>query len=52
VSMIASNSVELDADAARKVIRLLESLEDHDDIQGVSSNMDMSDEVAAELASH
>lgn len=49
VSMIASNSVELAYDDARKVMRLLEALDDHDDVQTVSSNMDISDEVASQL---
>jgi len=49
VSMIASNSINVDYDDARKVMRLLDALDDHDDVQSVSSNMDISDEVAAQI---
>ena len=49
VARIASNMVELDADTARKVLRLLEALDDHDDVQNVSANLKISDELVAEL---
>ena len=49
VSMVASNNVALDLESARKVLRLLDALEDHDDIQSVASNIDIPDEVAAQL---
>ena len=39
--MKASNSVELDDEASEKVINLLESLEDLDDVQNVYSNADI-----------
>ena len=35
----------LDEDAARKVFRLVEALEDSDDVQNVYANFDVSDEV-------
>ena len=41
--------VELAADAAGKVLRLVDALEDCDDVQNVWTNADMSDEVLAEL---
>ena len=49
VTMRASTSVSLDADDARRVIRLLDMLEDIDDVQQVHSNMDISDEILAGL---
>ena len=49
VARIAGNMVELDADTARKVLRLLEALDDHDDVQNVSANLKISDELVAEL---
>ena len=49
VSMVASNSVQLGYADAKKVMRLLDALDDHDDVQSVASNMDISDEVAAQL---
>ncbi|MBD8505326.1 YebC/PmpR family DNA-binding transcriptional regulator [Hoyosella sp. G463] len=44
-----SMSVAVDADAARKVLRLIDALEDCDDVQNVYSNIDISDEVLAQL---
>ena len=41
--------VELDADAAGKVFRLIDVLEDLDDVQNVFANFDVSDDVMAEL---
>jgi YebC/PmpR family DNA-binding regulatory protein len=41
--------VELDADAAGKVLRLIDVLEDLDDVQNIFANMDISDDVLAEL---
>lgn len=48
-SFQASVSVPVDADGARKVFRLIDALEDSDDVQNVWSNVDLSDEVLAEL---
>ncbi len=41
--------VEVDAEGARKVLRLIDALEDSDDVQNVFANFDASDEVMAEL---
>jgi YebC/PmpR family DNA-binding regulatory protein len=50
LSMVADNVISLDLDGARKVMRLLDALEDHDDVDAVYSNSDVPDEVVAELA--
>ena len=42
--------VEIDADTARKIFRLIDALEDSDDVQNVFSNFDLTAEVQAELA--
>lgn len=42
--------VEIDADTARKIFRLIDALEDSDDVQNVFSNFDLSEAVQAELA--
>jgi YebC/PmpR family DNA-binding regulatory protein len=42
-------AVEIDADTARKVFKLIEALEDSDDVQNVYSNFDLADDVLAEL---
>ncbi len=49
VTFVPSMEVPLDAEGARKVIRVVDALEDCDDVQNVYSNADISDEVLAEL---
>ncbi len=49
VTMRASTSVSLSQDDAQSMIKLLETLEDHDDVQHVYSNADISDEILAEI---
>ncbi|MFZ0834628.1 MAG: YebC/PmpR family DNA-binding transcriptional regulator [Mycobacterium sp.] len=44
-----SVTVPLDADGARKLMRLVDALEDSDDVQDVYTNADIPDEVMAEL---
>ncbi|MET7769754.1 YebC/PmpR family DNA-binding transcriptional regulator [Nocardia sp. NPDC005366] len=44
-----SVSVPVDVDAARKVFKLVDALEDSDDVQNVYTNVDLSDEVLAQL---
>ena len=49
VTRIPKNTVELDAAAARKVLKLMDALDEHDDVQNVSANFDMSSETMAQL---
>ena len=49
VEFVPSLKVEVDADTARKVFRIIDALEDSDDVQNVYSNFDLSAEVQAEL---
>ncbi|SHL25192.1 DNA-binding regulatory protein, YebC/PmpR family [Pseudonocardia thermophila] len=49
-TFLPSVSVQLDAEAAKKVFRLIEALEDSDEVQNVWANFDVSDEVMAEVA--
>ncbi|WP_280416795.1 YebC/PmpR family DNA-binding transcriptional regulator [Nocardia carnea] len=44
-----SVNVAVDVDGARKVFKLVDALEDSDDVQNVYTNVDVSDEVLAEL---
>ena len=45
-TMVSSNLVPVgDVDDAKKILRILDALEDNDDIQDVYSNFDMSDDV-------
>ncbi|NLZ58700.1 MAG: YebC/PmpR family DNA-binding transcriptional regulator, partial [Corynebacterium sp.] len=39
----------LDVEGARKIFRLVDALEESDDVQNVYTNIDLSDEVLAEL---
>jgi hypothetical protein len=45
--LTASVSVRVDVDGARKVFKLVDALEDSDDVQNVYTNVDVSDEVLA-----
>jgi YebC/PmpR family DNA-binding regulatory protein len=48
-SFVPSMNVELDKDGAGKVFRLVEALEDLDDVQNVFGNFDVSDEIMESL---
>jgi len=48
-SWVPNLKVPLDADGARRMIRVIEALEDSDDVQDVFANGDISDEVLAEI---
>jgi YebC/PmpR family DNA-binding regulatory protein len=45
VSMIPQNYVKLDGKEAEKMLKLMEALEDHDDVQNVYANFDIPDEM-------
>ena len=49
VEFVPNLKVEVDADTARKVFRLIDALEDSDDVQNVYSNFDLTADVQAEL---
>ncbi|GIU06335.1 YebC/PmpR family DNA-binding transcriptional regulator [Shewanella morhuae] len=49
IAMIAATKAELDLDTAEKFMRLIDTLEDHDDVQEVYHNAEISDEVMANL---
>jgi YebC/PmpR family DNA-binding regulatory protein len=46
---IPNDTKNLDLDSAKKLIRLIDTLEDDDDIQSVYHNLEMTEELAAEL---
>ena len=51
VSMIPQNYVKLEGKPAQQMVKLMEALEDHDDVQHVWSNFDISEkEIEASLA--
>jgi YebC/PmpR family DNA-binding regulatory protein len=49
ITMQASTNVDLELDDAQKVMRLVDTLEDLDDVQNVYTNADFSDEVMSQL---
>jgi YebC/PmpR family DNA-binding regulatory protein len=49
-TMIAKQTVELDAAKARQALRLVEQLEDLDDVSRVTANFDIPEELFAEVA--
>lgn len=50
VTMIASTTVPVDASGAESVLGLIDALEELDDVQNVYSNVDIPDEVIAQLS--
>ena len=52
ISRIPKNTVDVsDPDAARKILKLLNRLDDHDDVQHVSSNFNIAEEIMAQVGS-
>lgn len=50
ISMVPQNTVEVnDYETARRIIGLMEDIEDHDDVQNVYANFDISDEIISRL---
>lgn len=45
VTMVPQNNIVLDGDDAVKMLKLMDALEDHDDVQNVYANFDMDDDI-------
>ncbi|MPN42536.1 putative transcriptional regulatory protein [bioreactor metagenome] len=45
ITMVPETTIELGGDEARKMLKLMEVLEDHDDVQEVYTNFDIPDEL-------
>jgi transcriptional/translational regulatory protein YebC/TACO1 len=50
VSFVPSVTVGVEPDQAGRIFRLIEALEDSDDVQNVFANFDITDEVLAQLS--
>lgn len=50
LTRLPTTTVDLDLDSARQVLKLIEKLDDHDDVQSVASNFNISDETMAILS--
>ena len=49
-TMLAANTITVtDLEEARKILRIIDALEDNDDVQDVYSNFDMSDEILSAI---
>lgn len=49
ITMLAKNEVNVGADKAEQVVKLMDNLEDHDDVQKVHSNFNIPDAILAKL---
>lgn len=49
VTWVPGTTVELDENGARKILKLMDVLDDHDDVQNVSANFDIPDEILERL---
>jgi YebC/PmpR family DNA-binding regulatory protein len=50
MTMMAESTVKVTGHQAEQVLKLLEDLEDHDDVQSVSANFDIDEEVMAQFS--
>jgi YebC/PmpR family DNA-binding regulatory protein len=50
IAMIPDNNIELDKNNARKMLKLMDALEDHDDVQEVYVNFDIEDDIMEEIS--
>jgi transcriptional/translational regulatory protein YebC/TACO1 len=50
VGFLPQNYIKVEGKEAQQVLRLMEELEDHDDVQTVSSNFDISEEEIASFS--
>ncbi len=51
IQRVPSSTVDLDVDASRKMLKLIEALEDQDDVQSVTANYNIPDEIMEEATS-
>jgi YebC/PmpR family DNA-binding regulatory protein len=51
ITYLPKSRIPIDESTARKVLRLVDSLEEHEDVQNVYSNYDISDAIFEKLAS-
>ena len=50
MTMVATTPIEVEIDKARSNLKLIEALEDSDDVQRVTANFELPDEILAEAA--
>jgi transcriptional/translational regulatory protein YebC/TACO1 len=47
ITQVAKTPMDADAETQQKMLKLMEMLDDHDDVQNVYTNVNITDEVAA-----
>jgi transcriptional/translational regulatory protein YebC/TACO1 len=50
MTMLPQNTIKLDEKSAEQMLKLMDALDDHDDIQEVFANFDIDDDVFAKVA--
>ena len=50
ISRVASNTVDLDSNGSRKILKLMDALDDSEDVQSVTANFNIPDDVMAEVS--
>jgi len=50
ISMIPSNTVKLEGNKAEQMLKMMEKLEDNDDVQNVYSNFDIDEDVMKKIS--
>jgi YebC/PmpR family DNA-binding regulatory protein len=50
ITQVPKAPIDVDVETARKVMRLMEALDEHDDVQNVYSDLNMTEEILAEVA--
>lgn len=48
ISNIAITQIDIDKDTGRKVVALMEALEEHEDVQNISTNINLTDEMVSQ----
>ena len=51
ITFLPQNQIQLDEKAAEQTLKLMEILDDHEDVQKVHANFDISDEIMEKMAS-
>ncbi len=49
IAWLPDDTVDLDADTARKVLKMMDQLDDHDDVQSVAANFNIPEDALAEI---
>jgi transcriptional/translational regulatory protein YebC/TACO1 len=49
--LLPQTTIDLEGDAARRMLKLMDALEDHDDVQKVAANFDIAESLLEEASS-